>query len=200
MALSRRDITLLLLMDEPVEGITRMQKYLFLSLVQEGADAPGVNDVEGFVPYRFGPYSSKLYDDLEMLENLGLITSEPVDDDEEDETGELEPSYEHFMGSEPVGDLSEPGTGEVELSFEYLMGDDEQEGALAQQEEKKYELTEDGQEFVKGILQNATEEQLEVIRTVKSKFAHYSLRDLLRHVYSKYPDWTTESEIRDKIL
>lgn len=176
MALSRRDIVLLLLMGEPVEGITRMQKYLFLALAQKGDQAPGVRDVEDFEPYRFGPYSSKLYDDLEMLENLGLITSEPV------------------------RDLSEPEAQEVELSFEYLMGDDEQEGAIAEQEERKYALTEDGQKYVDGLLQSATQEQVEGIGRVKSKFAHYSLKDLLRYVYKKYPDWTGESEIRDKVL
>ena len=72
MPLSRRDITLLLLMGEPVEGITRMQKYLFLSLVQEGADGPGVRDVKGFEPYRFGPYSSKLYETVAKGSHVGV--------------------------------------------------------------------------------------------------------------------------------
>ena len=175
MALSRRDITLLLLMGGPVEGITRMQKYLFLSLAQEKGEMVGVADVEGFEPYRFGPYSSELYDDLEMLENLGLITSQPV------------------------GELSEPETEEVALSFEYLMGDDEQDGALAEQEEKRYELTEGGLKFVQELVR-PTEDQVEGIRRVKSKFAHYSLRALLRYVYRKYPEWTKESEIAEEIL
>jgi hypothetical protein len=38
------------------------------------------------------------------------------------------------------------------------------------------------------------------IRKVKRKYGHYSLSDLLYYVYTKYPDMTTESEIKDKVL
>ena len=38
------------------------------------------------------------------------------------------------------------------------------------------------------------------IRRVKSKYRGHSLRDLLRHVYRKFPEMTTESEIIDAVL
>ena len=38
------------------------------------------------------------------------------------------------------------------------------------------------------------------IRKIKSKFGHYSLDDLLYYVYTKYPDMTTESEIKEQVL
>jgi hypothetical protein len=38
------------------------------------------------------------------------------------------------------------------------------------------------------------------IRKVKSRYATYSLNDLLFHVYTKYPETTVASEIRDKVL
>jgi hypothetical protein len=38
------------------------------------------------------------------------------------------------------------------------------------------------------------------IRKVKSKYSQYSLRDLLRYVYRKYPEMTTRSEILDEVL
>ena len=56
-----------------VSGITRLQKLIFL-LDQEQEVRP--EDGFDFEPYKAGPYSPKLYDDLELLENLGLIKSE----------------------------------------------------------------------------------------------------------------------------
>ena len=41
---------------------------------------------------------------------------------------------------------------------------------------------------------------IEGIRKVKSKFGTYSLTDLLYYVYTKYPDMTVESEIREQVL
>ena len=57
-----------------IGGITRLQKLLFL-LWKEA----GIQEVEAgfeFKPYKAGPYSRKLYDELELLENLNLIHGE----------------------------------------------------------------------------------------------------------------------------
>jgi uncharacterized protein YwgA len=48
-----------------VSGITRLQKFLFLLENEEGVRPAG--DGFEFEPYKAGPYSSKLYDDLELL-------------------------------------------------------------------------------------------------------------------------------------
>jgi len=41
---------------------------------------------------------------------------------------------------------------------------------------------------------------LEKIRRIKTKYGALSLQDLLHYVYTKYPDMTTASEIKDKVL
>ncbi|MFC7213703.1 hypothetical protein ACFQO4_06355 [Saliphagus sp. GCM10025334] len=53
--------------DYRIEGRTRFQKLVFL--VQEQID----RDLYQFVPYDYGPFSKILLDDLERLEDLGLV-------------------------------------------------------------------------------------------------------------------------------
>src|SRR5438552_1966188 len=79
--IDRRSVVLLLLgvnangrIGDGIGGITRLQKLLYL-LEREG----GLVETEAgfeFTAYKAGPYSSKLYDDLEFLENLGFLNSE----------------------------------------------------------------------------------------------------------------------------
>jgi len=188
---SKQQLLLLLLgLDGPsvsakgIGGITRLQKLLFL-LWQEA----GIQEVENafeFKPYKVGPYSRKLYDELELLENLGLVQSEVQGEATEAESAELE-----------------------ELSFEDLMGDDGQTFADAEAtssdafEERRFMLTEKGINFVREVLDKPEFRPFtDGIRKIKSKFANYSLQDLLYHVYTKYEaeGWTSESEIRDRVL
>lgn len=160
-------------------GITRLQKLLYLLENEEN-----IQFSEGgfeFKPYKAGPYSSKLYDDLEFLENLGYIQSEIVGESTEAEAVEVDAlNFEDLIGGgedeEPVG----PGDAYVERSFK---------------------LTKKGKEKVTELL-NSSEYTpfVKGIRKIKSKFGNYSLKDLLYYVYKKYPKMTIESEIRDRVL
>jgi len=173
---------------EGIGGITRLQKLLFLLWKEAGIEEVG-SDFE-FKPYKAGPYSRKLYDELQLLENLGFIRSEVQGEATEAEAAELE-----------------------ELSFEQLMGDDahafEDETTQAQAttadtfEERRFTLTEKGVKRVNELLAKPESKPLvDGISKIKSKFASRSLQDLLYHVYTKYEKdgWTSESEIRDKVL
>lgn len=171
-----------------IGGITRLQKLLFL-LWKEA----GIQEVDSgfeFKPYKAGPYSRKLYDELELLENLNFIESEVQGEATEAEAAEIE-----------------------ELSFEQLLGDDantfcdvpsRREASTADSfEERRFRLTKKGLDSVNQLLaQPATKPFVDGIRKIKSKFANYSLQDLLYHVYTNYEadGWTNESEIRDKVL
>lgn len=183
----RRDLELLLIgtgrgddLRGALGGITRLQKYLFLLEREAGVVANG--DGFSFEPYKAGPYSSKVYDDLEFLENLGLLQSQVTAD---------------------TTDLEDP---DVErLTFEQLMGSDEgdEDGAAAADayEERRYRLTDKGVKHAKKLLADASYEPLvDAIRKIKSRYSSHSLADLLYHVYTKYPEMTTASEIRDKVL
>lgn len=197
--IGRRDLLLLLIGSDfdgstnaSISGMTRLQKLLFL-LEREALIKPANGGFE-FEPYKAGPYSPKLYDDLELLENLGLIRSEAV-------AGLMTEATDPTPGS---GTWTEA----VDLNhvtFEELMGGfEELEGgsrAIDSFEERRFALTDKGRERVETLLRNGDLRGVtDGIRRVKSQFSRYSLRDLLRYVYKKYPEMTTEPEIVDVVL
>lgn len=164
-----------------INGITRFQKLLFL-LEREGQLVPEGDGFQ-FEAWKAGPYSAGLYDDLELLDNLG------------------------FIQSEVSGKITDAEASEVDLlDFEDLMGDEEEvsDGITPSPdayEERRFTLTEKGRKKVVDLLsREGIDELVDRIRRIKSKYSHYSLSDLLYHVYTKYPDMTTESEIKEKVL
>jgi uncharacterized protein YwgA len=183
MELSRAQLLMLLLAApgargsdaEPIQGTTRLQKLMFL--LENEAGLRTTNGPEfGFTAYKFGPVSKELYDDLEKLENLG------------------------FLASDPVAEASQTELDEYGLAFDDLMGEEEQESKETF-EEKRYRLTTKGLNWLKPRIDPARDkEMLERIRRVKSKYGGLSLQDLLHHVYTKYPEMTTASEIKTKVL
>jgi uncharacterized protein YwgA len=198
--ISRREMLLLLIglndSENGLGGITRIQKLLYLLDTEENIHPAG--DGFNFEAYKAGPYSSRIYDDLEFLENLNLIKrSKPSDDDLE--TGVLSASAV----------TSDPEQAEVDLTFEDLMGPedvmapepDEIAPTADSYEESRYMLTDDGKRKMETLLSNREYQPfIEGIRKVKSRFAKYSLNDLLYYVYTRHPEMTTESEIKEKVL
>jgi hypothetical protein len=197
--IGRREMMLLLigLNDEEhgLGGITRIQKLVYLLETEEHMRPTG----EGFnfEAYKAGPYSSRIYDDLEFLENLNLIKRSKASDDLE--TGALSASAV----------TSDPEQAEVDLTFEDLMGPedvmapepDEIAPTADSYEETRYTLTDDGKRKMDELLRNQGYTPfVDGIRKVKSRFAKYSLNDLLYYVYTRHPEMTTESEIKEKVL
>ncbi|HYE62977.1 MAG TPA: hypothetical protein VD997_13355 [Phycisphaerales bacterium] len=171
-----------------VSGITRLQKLLFLLWKEAGVEE--VSTGFEFKPYKAGPYSRKLYDELELLENLGLIKSDIQGEASEAEAVELEElSFEQLMGPQAAPFVSAPSRDTASTADTF--------------EERRYTLTPKGTALVQRLLQDpSTAPFADGIRKVKSRFGNYSLQDLLYHVYTKYEreGWTSESEIRDKVL
>src|SRR6266568_2981930 len=154
----------------PIVGTTRLQKLLFVVEREEGVRVTDGDDFD-FTAYKFGPVSKEIYDDLAKLENLEYISSVPV--------------------AEP----SSVERDEYGLSFEGLIGDEESTESL---EEKRYKITTKGVEWLAKRKLPAGE--TEKIRKVKGKYGSLNLSDLLYHVYSKFPDMTTASEIKERVL
>lgn len=202
--IGRREMLLLLIgLDESstehgLGGITRIQKLLYLLDTEEKIHPTG----EGFnfEAYKAGPYSSRIYDDLEFLENLNFIRrSKPSDQDDDLGTGALSTSAL----------TSDPEQAEVDLTFEELMGPedvmapelDEIAPTADSYEETRYGLTEQGKKKVEELVSRKEYKPfVDGIRRVKSRFAKYSLNDLLYYVYTRHPEMTTESEIKEKVL
>ena len=77
--LDREDILLLLLSalsgcgtKQRVAGITRLEKMMFL-LQQETAFSGKLQNKFNFEPWKFGPFSREIYEDLDLLACLGLV-------------------------------------------------------------------------------------------------------------------------------
>jgi uncharacterized protein len=154
----------------PIVGTTRLQKLLFLAEQEASVKVTEGEDFD-FTPYKFGPVSKEIYDDLTKLENLDFISSRPV--------------------AEP----SEAERDEFGLSFDDLIGEEETADTL---EERQYRITEKGKEWL--AKRNLPKAEVQGIRRVKGRYGSLSLSDLLHYVYSKYPKYTSASEIKDRVL
>jgi len=197
-----RDLLLLLIgLDDSREGlggITRIQKLLYLLESEENIRPTG--DGFKFEPYKAGPYSPRIYDDLELLENLGFIRRSAVDNEAE---GAVEAS------NEGVIEASDPEKAEVDLTFDQLMGPEDVLAARSDEiaptadsyKESRFYLTELGKQRMERLLETADYKPFVAgIRKVKSRFSKYSLNDLLYYVYICNHAMTTESEIKEKVL
>src|SRR6266566_1830025 len=185
--IGRRDLLLLLLgtgskseVAEGIGGITRLQKYLFL-LEREGHIMPTGEGFE-FSAYKAGPYSSRLYDDLEFLENLGLLSKKVSAEATEEEASDVELAFQDLI--EPEKELEDRDTPEADAFEEY-----------------KFRLTAKGLNKLESLLKSGRYQPVaDKIKRIKSKYGRYTLNDLLYYVYTNYPDMAVESEIKDKVL
>jgi hypothetical protein len=186
-SIGRRDLLLLLLgikghkaTTDGLGGITRLQKLLFL-LEHESSVTP-IGDGFKFEAYKAGPYSSKLYDDLEFLENLDLIEKQATAEGTEEEAAEIDFTFESLI---------EPET----------ENDDSSGPAPDAYEEYRYSLTPEGLRKVQQMLNDrGYAPVIDSVRNIKTRYGQYSLGDLLYYVYTRYPEMTTESEIKEKVL
>ncbi len=64
-----------------------------------------------------------------------------------------------------------------------------------------FKITDKGQRFVQNrVFVRVPEHIRKAIESIKVKHGRESLDDLLRYVYTNYPEYTVKSEIRDKVL
>lgn len=89
---------------QEVDGRTRMQKLIFLIQQEFDTDPPGTYH---YIPYDYGPFAKKLYEDLDYLEDRDFIKEKKDSTDE----GKVKYRYEltehgeHQLGNWPDEDL-----------------------------------------------------------------------------------------------
>jgi hypothetical protein len=181
---------------QPIAGATRLQKLLFLvdrKLVGMSLGRALRTDLN-FSPQRFGPADVDVYPDLEFLTALGHVSRRSPETRSRDSGLSLESPEEAT---------------ERALSFSYLMGDEEEAGLLAEAEGEveEYRITEDGRALIASLVagadartREACERVLATAADVRQRFGAWPLQRLLRFVYSEYPEMTTASEIRHRVL
>ena len=184
-----REAILNLLIDGPIIGITRLQKLLFL-VEQEGKIVLNAD----FEPYRFGPFSKKVQDDIDFLINMGYIESscEKFSLNQKKRIEDVYNMSAKDLLSHPISNSETTLDDDVPADF---IEEDTNKEPIMKKDNVVYRLTEKGKEYLRKF-----PNQVNSVQKIRGKYKNMSLTDLLSYVYSHYPNFTTESEIKDKIL
>jgi len=159
---------------EPISGRTRIMKMIFLfeKEIQKKFDKEIITESElpDFEAYDYGPFSAKVYEDLEFLVNMGFI------------------------------DVTSLGTDEMlpdemeEYAYWQMISNDEDRVF-----EERFSLTELGKKYVKKQIK-LTDSEWDILDEFKKRCTIATLSSLLKYIYSRYPKYTTKSKVRDQIL
>lgn len=71
---------------------------------------------------------------------------------------------------------------------------------MAEADGNQFAITSKGSRFVEQRLHHVPREELDRIEQIKSKHGEEDLDDLLRHVYTAYPEFAIRSEILDRVV
>lgn len=163
---------------EPIEGITRLDKIMYL--LSKSPEFQGVvNKGYQFEADNFGPFAPELFDDVEALkqENIIAVTSS------RDTKTKIETIDEEYVETEAADRASDEGI-----------------TSWATYPVERYELTEEGKRIGSLLFNCLSEQQKIQLKNVKSIFGGMKLSALLHYVYTKYPELTDKSKIRNRVL
>lgn len=131
--------------------------------------------------------NKKTIDGITKMEKLVFVTQKEV----LDKWKEIESSKFDF-GPDRFGPLST----EVYDELDFLKS-----VQMVGEEGKTYSLTDKGQRFIEQkVFSRIPEKIRKDIEIVKTQHGRESLNDLLKYVYTNYPDYTVKSEIRERVL
>lgn len=148
---------------ETIEGITRLQKLLFL-LWKEGKFYENVPNLYGFQAYDFGPCMDDLYDDLDFAQEIGFVNVKEVPSGNEYDSGDEDAFLLDFGFRLPKSPTR-----------------------------RDFSLTESGMAAAKEIFDALQEEDRERLIKIKKRFNDMPFFDLLRYVYQRYPNFAKKS-------
>lgn len=185
---------------EPLKGITRLMKLLFL--VKEEGNA---GDAFEFKAYKMGPFSSEVYPVLEFLQTFPSIESPLVLKNNKTKFGNK--SSWSLLGSQNEDaalrkEFLDPSVNPEQLKAidDLAGGNDPDSPALTGEEiNAEFALSEIGLKLAKKLAEKEPE-LLEKAESIKKQYGAMSLKELLRYVYTRYPETTTESEIKSQIF
>jgi uncharacterized protein YwgA len=159
---------------EPIEGITRLQKLMFL--LRQGLGPGKMVDLAkmyGYKPYKMGPYSDELGRDLEELIAAGIIRGERLEywiRDDADEMIDIDP------------DVDMPTRRKRKV------------------ESIRYSLTPDlGMQIGGDLWGTLGLGERRELGKFKAFFNGLSLRQLLIFAYERFPEFATESVIKSQL-
>lgn len=123
-----------------------------------------------FRPFNFGPFSARVYKAVNYLSAYGLI----------EDSAEIAQSDEDMWEQLRV---IEDGPSDPYAT-------------------RIFTLTEDGKKYYQSLVSELEEHGHDIgeMAQFKQRFASLPLRQLIRYVYNKYPDTTSQSLIRDEVM
>lgn len=177
-------LLLLLYLDNksPILGAIRLEKMMFLfnneiapRLKKTGLDSDKLPE---FIAYNFGPFSKDVYEQVELFKGIGFLR------------------VTNLMAKEELieADDWEEGPFSKELDYAGFQLNDEKRYY-------KYQMLDLGADYVsKKICPELTAEQLAMLLQFKKKITSLSPKQILRYVYTKYPDFTSNSLIKNEVF
>jgi hypothetical protein len=178
------DLVLLLLLENEKDGVaqlagtTRLQKLVFLLTQREDfkrlAEQGAVPSV-AFQPFRMGPFTPELYEAVELLSEF----DPPLVVVEESADRQADIELERYVDELDL-DRFEPSVSRAPRPT-------------------TYRLTASGATVARRLWSDAPPELQEAIREIVAEYGPLNLRDLLRHVYKDYPQYTSRSEIKQQL-
>lgn len=167
---------------EPIPGKTRLMKTVFLFEREVRphfwSEQPIVFPFEA---YDFGPYSDGVFDAAAALEALEMISTSPLSAEQE---------------LEADAEMPDDRLREIEEGPEARDGGGDSEDVV-------YSITDRGKAFIDQKVRPSygiTEAQWDALRRLKRRVLTASLRQLLRYVYSRYPELTEKSKIKGSLF
>lgn len=159
---------------EPIEGITRLQKLMFL--LRQGLGPGKMVDLAkmyGYKPYKMGPYSDELARDLEELIAAGIIRGDRLEYWIRDDSDEM-------LDADPDVDMPARKKKKVESI--------------------RYSLTQElGIQIGSDLWKTLDSAERRELKKFKTFFNALSLRQLLIFAYERFPEFTTESVIKSQL-
>lgn len=151
-----------------LEGVTRLEKLVFL-LERETPVRDWLTETADFRSFRFGPFSSKIYQAVDTLAAAGLLR---------DSAKAAKTSEDRWEAVNALLDDAD----------------------VDQYTTRIFELTARGMRYYEAIIRELPPVAEDTLAAFKGRFARLPLRQLVRYVYERYPEFTDQSEIRDQIL
>ena len=183
--LNGEDYLLLLLYlnnKQPIYGAVRLTKMMFLFEKEIAPVLRGIGlnseNLPEFIAYNYGPFSKDVYEQIELFKGIKFIQVTNIKAEEE---------------MAEVDDLEEaPFTDEI-INHGYSLNSD---GKYY-----KYHILSTGERYVKeAILPDITPEQESILSAFKKKITSLSPKQILKYVYTKYPEYAENSLIKDEVF
>jgi hypothetical protein len=180
-------LLLLLYVDnkKPIKGAVRLMKMMFLfeKEIAPILKSKGLNpeNLPEFFPFDFGAFSKDVYEQVELFKNIDFI------------------KVRNLYGAEEMAEVDD-------LEDEPFINEEYQRDSKVRQLDGKYyeyRIVKNGVGFIEQeiIGKNLiTEVQLNVLAQFKVRINTLSPKQILRYTYTKYPEYTANSLIKDEVL